>query len=390
MPARIETREPVAGLAPTPHWPDLTVAEPPPLSPFAIDGVDAAGLFLPGFDRGSLSLLAERIERRNEARLVAAQTVVEAQFDHVDGAGAFCRAVERTLKRSAEERRALLGAPATRAALRLLMRVIGRPRPDPDVAPRGLRARMRDVTRLLNDGDCSGGLQRDGLPFAVYQHDLDPVLKLAIPPSYRFNEVSRRADERSAYSTAIFAEAALAAIDRIASIWPDFVIALPRLVQGIIHLPSARFRSCSADRYAGLIILTASDETVFGVEELIIHEFAHQILYCVVELDSLFVTHRQKRYALPWSGSLRDAYGYFHALFVYFTLAVYFDAALARPYHDRDEVETRLSQVLNGISKALIDFRGYPDFTPTGRVFFENLDRWASDLVARHPRLAAQ
>jgi len=390
MPARIETRQPVAGLAPTPHWLDLAGADPPPLNPFAIDGVDAAGLFLPGFDRGALSRLVDRIERRNEARLVAAQTVVEAQFDRVDGAAAFCRAVERTVQRSGEERRAVLGAPATRAALRLLMRVIGRPRSEPGEVPRGLRARMRDVTRLLDDGDRSGGLRRDGLPFAVYRHDLDPVLKLAIPPSYRFNDASRRADERSAYSIAIFADVALAAITRIASIWPDFVIALPRLVQGIIHLPSAGFRSCSADRYAGLIILTASDETVFGVEESIIHEFAHQILYCAVELDPLFVTHRKTRYALPWSGSLRDAYGYFHALFVYFTLAVYFDAALARPYHQRDEVETRLSQVLTGISKALPDFRGYPDFTPTGRAFLENLDRWASGLVARHARLVAQ
>jgi HEXXH motif-containing protein len=227
------------------------------------------------------------------------------------------------------------------------------------------------------------------MPFEVVRYDVDPLVAEIAPPTYVF-PAPKRAQEleaKTAYSLELFQSVAGAALLRIGRTWPEVRALFPCFVRAIVHLPDAEFRSASASRYAGLIFLTADDRTILEVEESLIHEWAHQVLYSVMELDPIVVAGEQGSLTLPWSGARRDFYGYFHALFVYTLLLRYLERIDDRGSEEMGRVRERFDQILRGAVAALPDFNDDARFTQRGRKLRGILREAVETRARRHDTL---
>ena len=116
------------------------------------------------------------------------------------------------------------------------------------------------------------------------------------------------------------------ACNNIATTWPEMADYITSYVKVVCFLPNASFRSCSAERYNRVTFFGNMDEHILDIEENLVHETGHQILYCLSEVTDITVenTPRLPSYTLPWSGTKRDLFGYFHAFYIYVLLTKYF------------------------------------------------------------------
>lgn len=235
-----------------------------------------------------------------------------------------------------------------------------------------------------------------GTRIRVQRFDIDPLIARVTPPSYTFptDESEQRRLMESGYSTAFFADVASTALSRIERTWPECHRYIARLVQILGYLPDADFRSCSASRYRGVVYIAARDNSILDLEESIVHEAGHQLLYTIVEAGAIIRADAEPgEYALPWSGQIRDFYGYFHAFYIYVLLAKYMKRVVGQSSAERTEDErrradNRMRYIINGLVKAVNDFRDNNHFTPLGHELFGHLDRAVSDLAesAGHSR----
>lgn len=225
-----------------------------------------------------------------------------------------------------------------------------------------------------------------GRRICVTRFAVDPLIAEVAPPSYYFpnEERQRELEAGTAYHLSFFGDVLKVALDQIKNTWLSAFVDFTKFVRQIIHVTDAEFRSCSADRYAGIIFLSADDESLIDLEESLIHEYGHQILYNVMEIDPLFASAPARRFTLPWSGSERDFYGYFHAFYIYILLVHYFERVKGRPKKDQKKAFDRLSHILKGLIQALPELEAYDAYTPRGQQLFENLQRDIYELRARH------
>jgi len=224
-------------------------------------------------------------------------------------------------------------------------------------------------------------------PYILQRYDVDPLIAEVAPPSFVFEnlDAKRTRDASNPYTLGFLAEVLQAALKRIERVWPEMVDVFPSFVKIIIHLPDIESRSCSAQRFAGAIMLSASDDSLLAMEESLIHECGHQILYCVMELDPLIRRDAKGSFVLPWSGSERDAYGYFHATYIYLILALFFERALGRESSEDETVRQRLVTILHGLERALADFETAECFTTAGRMFFHRMGAVGREAIGRNP-----
>jgi HEXXH motif-containing protein len=223
----------------------------------------------------------------------------------------------------------------------------------------------------------------------VARYNVDPLLAEAAPPTYTFpsRERAQELEQRTAYRLSIFEEVARAALQRIRAAWPEAATLFPVYVSTIVHLPLADFRSASASRYAGTIFLTSDDRTLLEVEESLVHEWGHQVLYAAMELDPIVLDGEGREQTLPWSGAKRDFYGYFHALFVYTVLLRYLERISGRPPEEAARAEELYSHILRGAVRALPDFADASRFTPRGLQLAGLLRAVIEEGAERHPHL---
>ena len=220
----------------------------------------------------------------------------------------------------------------------------------------GLGEFEAQVTSAL-DSAASPGLSV-GSAIPLRRFDVNPLLAQVAPPTYEFPTPNRatKLDSETAYSLPFFQQVASIALAQIGQRWSDLGLLIPRFVRLLVHVPSGQFRSASAARYTGVVFLTADDETMLDVEESIVHEYGHQVLYRIMELDPL-VADQAGEFSLPWSGATRDFYGYFHAFCIYILLADYFSRVIGATQGDeRNRAIGRREAVLEGIQRALRDF----------------------------------
>ncbi len=231
--------------------------------------------------------------------------------------------------------------------------------------------KLADFERILNSffekRSNTNTLVIPGTSIFIERFDVDPLIVEVSPPSYQFPDEKRQREieETTAYSLSFFLEVATAATERIKQTWLAAYQDFTKFVRIIIHVPNANFRSCSADRYAGVIFLSADDDTLLDVEESFIHEYGHQILYNVIELDPLIYQQEERRFNLPWSGAERDFWGYFHAFFIY----------------------QRLLEILRGAIQAVPDLEGANCFTPKGEELFRLLKAQVDRFEKQYQRL---
>jgi hypothetical protein len=228
----------------------------------------------------------------------------------------------------------------------------------------------------------------------VYRFDVDPLIAIAIPPSYEFpeDEATRKQLERSGYSVHFFSDVVNIALLRIEHTWPACHKQFKKLVKSICYLPDGSFRSCSASRYTGVILLSSRDNSILDLEESLVHEATHQLLYSIVEVCPVIDedASREASFTLPWSGQKRDLYGYFHAVFVYVALVKYLERVRSRSSHELQRAQNRLAFIMRGLTKALPELEASVDFTPLGRQLLENLAKEVRTLEGKHAALMAK
>lgn len=257
-----------------------------------------------------------------------------------------------------------------------------------------VKARLLEFAQVLQRIEASQDAQVDEQYPPVYRFDVDPLITQVTPPSYDYppDEQTRRQLERAGYSKAFFKDVMQLALLRIKHTWPACHEQWQVLVKAVCYLPDGSFRSCSASRYTGVILLSSRDNSILDMEESLVHEATHQLLYNIVEVAAVVEPHASKEalYSLPWSGQQRDLYGYFHAFYVYIALVKYLERVQARPAEEMRRAEQRMLFILRGLSKALADFETAPGFTAQGRELLGNLMQEVHRLERRHAGLLSR
>jgi len=225
-----------------------------------------------------------------------------------------------------------------------------------------------------------------GTRIALLQADFDPYIMAATPPSYDFQQQLLPENGLNGYGHPLALQQELLglAFDNIKKAWPELHKQVEDVVQIVGYLPNATFRSCSAARYAGVVYLGNMDERILDIEESIVHEAGHQVLYRLGELAPLVKegTPKTDDYALPWSGSKRDLFGFLHAFYIYTLLTKYFWRRGAIKEDEYKDCVLRTAYILVGSEKAIPMLLGDDNLSTQGRHLVEEL---AKDMEAMRP-----
>lgn len=223
----------------------------------------------------------------------------------------------------------------------------------------------------------TGGERRyipgSGIP--VHQDDLDPYIQAAAPPTYDFTSERPKDAVVQGHPIAMQVDLLGIALERIGRAWPELRAQVREHVKVIGYLPDATFRSCSAARYSGVVYFGNLDESVLDLEESIVHEAGHQVLYRLGEVTPLTrpTASLEATYVLPWSGSQRDLFGFFHAFYIYVLLAKYYWRRAGLDQHDADDCRRRAMLISLGNIMARAALEADPDLTDQARTVVREL-----------------
>jgi HEXXH motif-containing protein len=348
--------------------------------------------FLPNDEPVKLDALLEAVWRKRFTTFVTAALELEAAAPELCVSSGFSSAVFDVLGQPEAYRRKLVGDPAFLVWLGLTMVAVNKVLTGAARTERPLErvlAEFSSMRRRFDERSAPGAalrLQRTDV--LVQRFDVDLLIARVTPPSYEFPSTKNaKAElERVGHSLSFFRDVAGVALDRIETAWPECYSQIVRLVKALVYVPDATFRSCSASRYTGVVYLTAKDNSILDLEESIVHEAGHQLLYTIVELEpvSREDVDVDDQYTLPWSGQQRDFYGYFHAFYIYTLLAKYFERVAGRSEDEQRRAFDRMIFILDGLVRALPDFEGNEGFTPHGAELLENLGAEIEELADRH------
>jgi hypothetical protein len=246
---------------------------------------------------------------------------------------------------------------------------------------------MARVKRRLAGED---GCYIPGSRIALLQDDFDPYVMAATPPSYDFAPLlqSDGGLDGCGHPLAMQQELLGLTFDNIEKAWPELRTQIEDVVQIVGYLPNATFRSCSAARYAGVVYLGNMDERILDIEESMVHEAGHQVLYRLGELVPLVKdgTPKNDDYTLPWSGSKRDLFGFLHAFYIYTLLTKYFWRRAAIKEAEYRDCVFRAALIFVGSEKAIPILLGDDNLSPQGRHLVEAI---AKDMAALRPDVEA-
>ncbi|MDF1607326.1 HEXXH motif-containing putative peptide modification protein [Hoeflea sp. YIM 152468] len=188
--------------------------------------------------------------------------------------------------------------------------------------------------------------------FTLREEAVPDFIRAVVPPSHSFRcPVRTGAPQRPGdrgWETAL--HTAIASADNKV---PGLARVINRCITHFLILDDVAFRSCSADRYLGLVLLSTSDQSLIDIEESIIHELGHQVLYRIESDTPLFKSKDgEETLVLPWSGSKRNYFGFLHACYIYLILMEYYEKAVQMHPFDRDFCRERLAFIKSGLAGA--------------------------------------
>lgn len=348
-----------------------------------------AGTFLPGDPSTNLEDLLETVWRNRLTTFLVVYAELFSLCSTDCEESGFLTAASEMIDAEAAERRALISSPVFQVWVGFAMRELGARLTGRTNDPQPLRERLEEFPHML-------GRVREAVHHpcrtAFHRFDMDPLIAAALPPSYEVPDdpAERKARSQLGHPLAFFRDVAGIALNRIQAIWPEARNYFDRLVYAVCYLPGGDFRSCSASRYTGVILISNRDGSVLDLEESLVHEAGHQLLYNIVEAEPLTDDATDEQYRLPWSSQVRDFYGYFHAFYIYVLLAQYHERVMGcRAGRDGDFARERLRHILRGLLAALPDFQGNAHLTPRGHALAEALAIDVAELGARHRGLLA-
>lgn len=358
-------------------------------------GTSQSGTSQPDDRRAPLQGLLETVWQKRFTTFVTVSMEMRMAAEEVCNRHGFGDAVLEVIGAPSAYRRELISDPAFGAWLALAMLatnevLIG------SAADKGALDRVvQDFARLIQRIDERRSLEQSqaipGTRILVQRFDVDPLIARVTPPSYTFTDDHSQQQRlmASGYSTAFFKDVATEALSRIEGTWPECHGYVAQLVRVLGYLPDADFRSCSASRYYGVVYLAARDDSILDMEESLVHEAGHQLLYTIVDADAIIRDDAERQdYTLPWSGQVRDFYGYFHAFYIYTLLAKYLGRVAAQPpterrSDDRQRASERMEFIVRGLVVAMSDFKDNERFTSHGRALCRSLEIDIAQLAGR-------
>lgn len=349
--------------------------------------------FLPDAEPSRTEVLLERVSRNRYTSFGALYTELLQLFPNAPQLAEFFEQAFNLIEPPTREQRLIINDPVFQVWNILTAHyahlVITKKAADTDVLEKMLIEFPQMLARVkITDSACTN----DYCP-PVYRFDVDPLVASVAPPSYEFpkDETTRKQLERNGHSVNFFCDVVNIALLRIEHTWPACREQFRKLVKSICYLPDGSFRSCSASRFIGIIFISNRDDSILDLEESLVHEATHQLLYNIVEVCPVVKdeTSREALFSLPWSGQKCDFHGYFHEFFVYVALVKYLGRVRSRSSHELQRAQNRLVFILQGLIKALPDFEASTDFTPQGRQLLENLAKEVRGLESQHAGLLA-
>ena len=338
-------------------------------------------------DHGHLfDQLLETVSQQRYATFLVLYAEIVQMLTESPDRDSFSRDALRIMALSAQERHAWVGDPAFQIwiglafkATNALLRNLTQDQGELIQLLQGFPALLQRIEARQSDSNTQSQPP-------IRRFEIDPLIALATPPSYEFPiEASKTQLERTGYSLAFFTDVATLALQRIAQTWPACHARFGQLVQLICYLPDGGFRSCSASRYTGVILIAAKDQSILDVEESLVHEWAHQLLYHIVEICPIIDDEvPEASFKLPWSSQERDLYGYFHAFFVYVFLVKYLERVQQRAHNEQLCAQRRMAFILDGLKKALPDLLASQGFTPMGKTLLACLEQELRALDINH------
>lgn len=339
------------------------------------------------------SRLLELLSKQRLASFIAFKLKVEARFPYLEQIEIFITSSTQFLSLPIEERRKIVDFYIFRiwfkqvASLFPLLTSL-----EKDEKVKIYIEPLNDFSRIaeLALRQTKSSLYVPDTSIQLSRYNVDKWIRTSSPPTFTFPSslIQSQWEKESNYPLDFFGEVLQNVLLRIKATCPTLFIDIQKFVWQIIHLDREEsFRSCSADRYVGTLFLTGCEDSLFQIEESILHEYAHQVLYNVMELNPL-ILNDQREYTLPWSGSKRGFYGYFHALYIYILLASYFVRIQGRDKNEMRIIKERTDYILKGIKISFDDFDKTDSFNETGHKFYRNLKALANNTEILFARLS--
>jgi hypothetical protein len=363
------------------------------LRELSVDDLFQGTTFLPDAEISRFEVLLERVSRNRYTGFVALYTELFQLFPQAPHLAEFFEQAFNLIVPPTREQRLIMNDPVFQVwsvlAAHYANLVITKKTADTDA----LEKMLIEFPQMLMRVKTTDSARTNDYCPPVYRFDVDPLVAIVAPPSYEFpkDEATRKQLERNGHSVHFFCDVVNIALLRIEHTWPACREQFRKLVKSICYLPDGSFRSCSASRFTGIILISNRDDSILDLEESLVHEATHQLLYNIVEVCPVVKEEasREALFTLPWSGQKRDFYGYFHAFFVYVALVKYLGRIRSRSSHELQRAQNRLVFILQGLIKALPDFEASADFTPQGRQLMENLAKEVRALESQHAGLLA-
>jgi hypothetical protein len=326
-------------------------------------------------------VLLDRVWKSQQAAFLAFALNLSATQDELCKSTGIYDCLETFKTLTAETRRRLVQYPPFTSWLKLTLSADSTRRDRTEILSSLKRIMESFEADVRNRSVLKNGSSRVRLA----RFDVDPLIKKAASPDYRFPDRTRELEfeDSVAYPVSFFGDMVALALDRIRRAWPAAHQQFFSFVRLIVDMIDAEITSYSACDHMGAIFVSTDNSSLIALEEYLVHELGHQILYCVMELDPIVINEPNRVFRLPWSGRERDLYGYFHAFYVYTFLAHYLCRVERRSQREQNRVSDRVSHILKGLEKAAIELQAVDSFTMRGKHLFENLIASAT-FLAKH------
>jgi hypothetical protein len=327
--------------------------------------------FLPHDQPSRSDLLREKVWKSREAAFLVFGLKLSATEPELYRNSCFGEIFENFKSLTLEERRGIIEYPPFMIWLKQSIR--------PYSSQLELKNRLAELNRVLaslkqTESD-THLLRVAGSPIWVARFDIDPLIAAASFPEYKFPDQDRRREfeEKVVYPLTFFRKLVTVALERVERAWPEAHRDFFKFVRIIVDMVDGEFTSYSACDHMGVIFVSTDNSPLVALEEYLLHEFGHQVLYNVMELDPIVVMENPRIFKLPWSDNERDFYGYFHAFFIYLLLANYLERVTGRSQREYRRITARRKHIIKGLILAIPELESADSFTPRGRQLFENL-----------------
>ncbi|WP_017903871.1 aKG-HExxH-type peptide beta-hydroxylase, partial [Pseudomonas asplenii] len=333
-----------------------------PKHPAELDNLFEHNTFMPDASPNRFSRLLDQIDQDRYTTLATLYAEAYRLFPATPELDGFFASTASLILLPAVERRATLNEPAFQIWARRSVCLTYQVLDGVQSARSALLESLRALPELLRRLAQAAAGQRPANRPPVQRFDIDPLIVAELSPCYEFpsDDATRQLLQNSGYCIHFFSDVVNVALSRIALTWPGCHEQFHHLVRLICYLPDGRFRSGSARRYSGAILLSARDHSLLEIEESLVRETAHQLLYGIEEICPVVdpQADEERPYFLPWSNRPCDLADYFQTFFAQLMRVKYLERVRQRPAGEMRRAEEHLVFILRGLCLALPTLSG--------------------------------